>query len=198
MTYDQLLMPGLPSFPSDMSSTMASEHLNYGGATVFWLYIVAALYFSGLIMHTILTLPPVSASDQDRRARDVKIFSCLACISFGTLSVNMLNVLIQSFSSWTVERGIGGTINIGTIWSWSITSTLFQDFGEAIVANSARYLWAHTALLATLVVCLWIGYEGTVLVPSVSMGKGLRSSRRIATTGASTLGILLLKSNPPH
>ena len=139
------------------------EQLNYFGATVFWLYILAALSFSTIVIYTIFTIPQTKISHQARRDNDVAIFSALACISFATLSFNMLNVLIQSFNSWIRDNGVGANTSVlEVVWKWSITSTLFQDFAEAIVASSSRYLWSQAALFGTLSVCLHMAAEGTI------------------------------------
>jgi hypothetical protein len=139
---------------------MGDDTYNYFGATVFWLYIAAALYFSTIIIITIIRVGPSKGGNGSRRKQDTLIFSILAAISFATLSTNMLNVLIQSYQSWSADHKVSATWNPIQVWTWSITSTLFQDFGEAIVASPARYLWVQTALLATLSVCLFMGIEG--------------------------------------
>ena len=133
--------------------------VNFLGAAIFWLYIVAALFSSILVIHTIVELE-TSNSNQRHHFRDVKIFSALACISFVTLSYNMLNVLIESFLAWQGRRIFQGGLDMGDIWRWSIESTLFQDFGEAILAPTVRKFWTLSALVATMSVCLFMGCEG--------------------------------------
>jgi hypothetical protein len=146
-------------------------HFNYLGAGVFWLYIVAALVLSCIAISTIVQLHPqrqAAPSEQDhRRTRQddpALYFIVLASLSFATLSSNMLGVLIQSFLQWSqqawVVRDLGSTSLIQRIWTWSITSTLFHDFGEAIVADNARYFWTNNALLITFAVCTYMGIEG--------------------------------------
>ena len=136
---------------------------NYFGATIFWLYNVAALFFTGIVISTILGLK--RQRDNDKKTSKANnastLFTGLACFSFATLSFNMLHVLIQSFNLWTqryptaIEDGY-----VQAIWQWSITSTLFRDFGEAIVADDVRYLWTEGELLVTLGVCLYMGIKG--------------------------------------
>ena len=133
--------------------------LNYIGATIFWLYIVAALCLTAVVVNTLLNISPTNLGASSQRQRNLTIFSVLAAFSFATLSVNMLNILIQSFNSWGAKRQHSGNIVVA-IWEWSLTSTLFRDFGEAIVENSARYLWAENALLATLFVTIYMAAEG--------------------------------------
>jgi hypothetical protein len=132
---------------------------NYLGAAVFWLYIAAALFFSILVIHTIVKLG-TSNSSQRHHSRDVKIFSALARISFVTLRYNMLNVLIESFFAWHQQQDLPGRPGLVDIWKWSIESTLFQDFGEAILAPTLRQIWTLSALVATMSVCLFMGTEG--------------------------------------
>lgn len=136
--------------------------VNYIGAAIFWPYILAAFFFSALVIHTIVTLPRLSDTNQQLREKDVTLFSALTCVSFATLSYNMLNVLIESFNSWSRENDMSASSNLAySIWKWSITSTLFLDFAEAIVKDGARYLWIQGALFATLSVCFYMAAEGT-------------------------------------
>ena len=145
---------------SSMEVPRMDEQLNLLGATIFWLYILFALILTATIIETILEISPSNQGQHERR-KQTRLFAALALISFTTLSYNMLNVLIQSYTLWARQHGLTvADTSIRSIWTWSITSTLFQDFGEAIVQNSARYLWAQTNFLATLCVCLFMGIEG--------------------------------------
>ena len=142
--------------------------VNYLGAAIFWLYIVAALFFTGLVIYTIVTLPGTTNTNTEEHSRNVYTLSILACISFVTLSHNMLDVLITSFLIWHHRYSDPGTISLGDIWKWSIESTLFQDFAEALVATTARRYWTHAALIATMSVCLFMGAEGFFYYHSIS------------------------------
>ena len=138
------------------------EQMNYIGATVFWLYIVAALFFTSVVIRKLVTIPQARGTEHAQRQQGVVVFAVLAGVSFATLSVNMMNVLIQSFQAWSQRNNIDPFDSIlENVWRWSITSTLFQDFGEAIVKDTARYLWSEAALLATFSTCLYMGAEGT-------------------------------------
>jgi len=89
------------------------------------------------------------------------VFSALAVLSFAVLSANMLHVLIASFNAWLAHHPSsleGGYLT--AVWRWSITSTLFQDFAEAIVKDNARSLWTQAELWNTLAVCLFMGRSG--------------------------------------
>jgi hypothetical protein len=142
---------------------MDSE-LNYLGAAIFWLYIAAALLLSGVVICTIATLPVSKTTKMSTPWTDILVFGSLACISFATLSYNMLSVLTQSFSTWSQRPvsleilGLPGTWT--DIWTWPTESSLFQDFGAAIVASGARQYWTQAALVATMSVCLFMGGEG--------------------------------------
>ena len=134
--------------------------MNYLGAVIFWLYIVAALFFMGVVIYTIVTLPGSSSTSKQQLSQDVAIFSILAFISFAVLSFNMLNVLIQSFKAWYGHNITLTELRVEDIWSWSIESTLFRDFAEALVSTTPRQYWMQAALLATMSVGLFVGSEG--------------------------------------
>ena len=137
-----------------------NETTNYLGATIFWLYNVFALVFTGLTLRTLYRLTQTHKT-KTRNTGPIWLFSGLALVSFATLSTNMLNVLIQSFNSWSVGRDPIQLANLpSAIWQWSVTSSLFRDFGEAIVGDSARFFWVQSALLATLSVFNYMGTEG--------------------------------------
>jgi hypothetical protein len=109
----------------------------------------------------------------------------------------MLNVLIQTYQSWSAKHRISATLDSNQIWTWSITSTLFQDFGEAIVASPARYLWVQTALLATLSVCLFMGIEGWSRYADLQRDP-LTKSSRFTPTGPSPCSLLLPQPDSSH
>ncbi|KAH9827199.1 hypothetical protein Tdes44962_MAKER03009 [Teratosphaeria destructans] len=138
------------------------ESTSYSGAAIFWLYIVAALALSSITIHTILELRQQHKSKggtQDEQ--HVVLFSTLAIISFVVLSGNMLAVLVQSFAAWSTSHS--HETNQGVfhpIWRWSVTSRLFRDFGDTIVATQPRYLWTQNELFTTYSVCLYLGIEG--------------------------------------
>lgn len=153
-----------PNFLDTYSSQRTMlEHYNYIGAATFWSYILAALYLTGTITHSLhQQYNHVSTSLSPSRQRFFHIFTALAALSFATLSFNMLHVLIASFQLWrtTHPSTISPSNAIQTIWHWSIRSTLFQDFARAIVANDNRALWTRTELLWTFGVVLWMGQRG--------------------------------------
>ncbi|CAK1367687.1 hypothetical protein CB0940_11545 [Cercospora beticola] len=132
---------------------------NLIGALIFWLYIVLALVFTSLVLDSLIRLPTPAG-----RRSQVLVFSSLAFFSFVALSFNMLHVLVYSFKLWTQGHPLPERINVGlalaTIWKWSITSTLFKDFGVAIVEDLKRFFWTQAALWVTMSVCLYMGAEG--------------------------------------
>lgn len=133
--------------------TMEDQH-NLLGAIVFWLYIALALIFSFFAIESILKAPSPAPH------KHVATFSIMAAISFSTLSFNMLHVLIDSYSTWSERQVIPLVLSPSSIWQWSITSTLFRNFGEAIVLDDARFLWTQCALMATMSVSFFMGAEG--------------------------------------
>lgn len=133
--------------------TMEDQH-NLLGAIVFWLYIALALIFSFFAIESILKAPSPAPH------KHVATFSIMAAISFSTLSFNMLHVLIDSYSTWSQRQVIPLVLSPSSIWQWSITSTLFRNFGEAIVLDDARFLWTQCALMATMSVSFFMGAEG--------------------------------------
>ncbi|KAI7159145.1 hypothetical protein KC349_g4362 [Hortaea werneckii] len=151
---------------------MSDLPTNYLGAALFWSYILAALAFTGLAIHTILNINPTTTrlkihDDAKLLARSLRLFTCLATLSFATLSANMLHVLIHSFQHW--HSALPPTHPIPTepttwlisqISSWSTSSTLFQDFASAILASPARRIWTLSELGMAMSVCLHMGLEG--------------------------------------
>jgi hypothetical protein len=130
------------------------------GAALFWLYIVEALLFTGVVLQTLVkrsydSIPP-------GKKFGIKLFSDFATISFTTLSFNMLHVLIKSYNVWRHQQtGIRTRQDrLTLIWKWSINSTLFLDFGNEIVQSQARMIWTETDSIVTLMVCIYMGIEG--------------------------------------
>ncbi|KAM0690575.1 hypothetical protein Q7P36_009343 [Cladosporium allicinum] len=143
------------------------EPTNYLGASIFWLYIVFALVFTGKTLQTLYNLYTTTyKTKESKHTRQIWLFSILALLSFATLSATMLNVLIQSFNQRATLLGkspLSSNSNENlplAIWEWSTTSSLFADFAEGLVQDSARFFWAQTALLATLSTVIYMGTEG--------------------------------------
>lgn len=135
---------------------------NVLGATVFWLYIAFALLFTYSVIESIVKSPKPAPH------KHVATFSIMAAISFSTLSFNMLHVLIDSYSIWSERQIVPLSLSPFSVWQWSITSTLFRDFGEAIVLDEARFLWTQSALMATMSVSFFMGIEGMSLTLSAN------------------------------
>lgn len=135
---------------------------NNSGALIFWAYIVGALASTGVVLNTIKN----SYLQNNGRFKIPRLLAILAISSFATLSYHMLNVLIQSYQQWTTRHNIPLGALIGSnrtplhLWQWSITSSLFQDFGKAIVATKPRYLLSSSGLWSTLAVAIYMGIEG--------------------------------------
>ncbi|THZ23124.1 hypothetical protein D6C89_05694 [Aureobasidium pullulans] len=135
---------------------------NYPGALIFWAYIVAALGFTGIVLNTIRQ----SHQQNNGRSKIPLALIILTGSSFSTLSYHMLNVLILSYKQWSTNHSIPLGALIGSnrtplhLWQWSTTSSLFQDFGEAIVATKPRYLLSSSGLWSTVAVAIYMGIEG--------------------------------------
>ena len=140
-----------------------AEPTNYLGAAIFWLYIVFALVFTGKTLQTLYTLYTTTyKTKESKHTKQIWLFSVLALLSFATLSTTMLNVLIQSFNQKTplLQQSPSWEELPQAIWHWSTTSSLFTDFAEGLVQDSARFFWVQTALLATLSTVIYMGTEG--------------------------------------
>lgn len=131
------------------------------GAFIFWSYIIAAL---GLSIKTIYTIRKLPNSDSPRRIRHERLHISLALLSFTVLSYNMLHVLFRSFNEWSIPEppvplklSIAFLQRVG-LWSW--TSSLFFDFGTAIVASPSEYLYTQSALLVTFWLSVDLSVEG--------------------------------------
>jgi hypothetical protein len=145
-----------------------AEPTNYLGAMIFWLYIVFALVFTSKALQTLFNMYTTNyKTKESKHTKQIWLFSILAVLSFASLSTTMLNVLIQSFNQRTTllqqsaSFGNGNTNDLLLeIWNWSTTTSLFTDFAEGLVHDSARFFWAQTALLATLSTVIYMGTEG--------------------------------------
>lgn len=141
---------------------------NLFGATVFWLYITAALTSSGLVIDTILKQNVPRKLNTATHRKHVALFCGLAVVSFTSLSFNMLHVLTLSYRLWIPQRfpahSITSTLSSRNIRNWSIESTPFADFGNAIVEDEVRYLWVQSALLITFSICLYMSSEGSYIL----------------------------------
>lgn len=164
---------------------------NLLGATIFWLYIVLALIFTFFAIESILK------SSNPARHKHVATFSIIAAISFSTLSFNMLHVLIDSYSTWSERQVVPLALSPSSVWQWSITSTLFRNFGEAIVLDDARFLWTQSALMATMSVSFFMGIEGTLSVVCATR-MFIDQFIRSAQPGTASMGLLCSISNSAH
>lgn len=143
---------------------------NWLGATIFWLYILAALFFTALVIYTIVNIPQSKENILARfdTQREQRLFTFLSILSFLVLSANMLHVLINSFNTWSRERPLDSpTTNIfSEIGTWSLSSTLFRDFAEALLYDRTRMAWTAAALSTTFAFCLYMGIEGARRSPT--------------------------------
>ena len=167
------------------SSASVSSEYNLAGALIFTVYVVSALFFTGVIIAMLLYSPQSahgSSSSSSPKTRDrlshgkrLQIFASLSVLSFAILSYHMMDFLIVSYKAWALERdtevpqrlfGHDGLIDLRQgitrvyIWQWLTSSTLFQDFAEIICGSSARYWWTQQALLTTMIWVFFMSIEG--------------------------------------
>lgn len=147
---------------------------NLAGSIIFWSYIVAALAATARAL-VYIRKDAVIAPSSPAISRARRVFSWLALCSFTCLSYHMMNVLILSYSQWSVARHlriptclIGHGCLLGKsgtsldLWQWSTTSTLFQDFGDALVLNNARWAWSSASLALTFVNVAYMCIAGEI------------------------------------
>lgn len=168
-----------------MASASVSSEYNLTGAVIFIVYVVAALFFTGVIVGILLYSPGSahrpSFFPSTRKHKKIyhenklQLFTALSVLSFATLSYNMMSFLIFSYKAWASKRGIDipqrflgndgvmdiqhGTINF-YVWEWLTSSTLFRDFAEIICGSSARYWWTQQALLVSMAWSFFMSIEG--------------------------------------
>jgi len=153
------------------------EATNLTGAIVFWLYIVAALSLTFIAVRTIYRLPGPTPNHPRFNFRSREgAFALLALHGFGTLSYNMVNVLIFSYRRWAQQHEIPSPSSSPyhdkgipepdalplQLWNWSINSSQFQDFGRAITEDPVRYFWSGAGLWSTFFVIWFIADKGNV------------------------------------
>lgn len=146
----------------DALTKYSTPPTNYIGTAVFLAYIAVAIAASSAITVALrrayARLPPSSpAADRART------FSLLALLSFGVLSGNMVDVLVQSYpGKYAGERSLVGEWGaLGErVWRWMVESSLFVDFAGDLVANEAAALAAQLSLLETWKVAMAVGTSG--------------------------------------
>ena len=168
-----------------MSSTDEKTPVyNLTGALIFTVYVISALFLTLFISRNLFSSYQklVKNKESKRTAhfeKRLQIFSALSVLSFSTLSYHMLSYLIVSYRSWAQANDVplpqqllGDASLLGShdqrvnlrIWTWLTSSTLFQDFAEAICGDSARFWWTQQALLVTMAWSVFMSFEG--LLPS--------------------------------
>lgn len=146
---------------------MADHHpaINIAGAVLFWSYILAALLFTSLALASLYRSFPRQPKDSAWHFK-YSVFILSATLSFSILSYHMLNVLVLSHRQWAEQQSIlvptqllgifGSGSDALHLWQWSTQSTLFKDFGDALIATEARWAWSNASLAFTFVEVLFI------------------------------------------
>ncbi len=168
------------------SSASASSECNLAGAVIFVVYVVSALFFTGVIICVLLYSPGHRSAPTTSRKyqgfsheNKLQIFAALSVLSFAVLSYNMMSFLIFSYEAWALGKGIkvpsrifgrDGLFDLQQrkihiyVWEWLTSSTLFRDFAETICGNSARYWWTQEALLVTMAWSFFMSIEGVEML----------------------------------
>ena len=160
-------------------ATYANPPTNYLGTTLFLSYVLSALilttyitlslfkrYNSIIAYPLISTKTPPSRQIRDVRARHIKIYACLASISFATLSYHMLNFLLTNYSQWSggAARMLGSWEGISrdvfVLKQWMLNSTLFESFARELVHDGPSTIWMQISILGTWFWGVWMGEKG--------------------------------------
>ena len=148
-----------------MPEAVTDGQRNVSGAIFFFLYIIAALVFTGLIVSDLYKARLSSSQRAPRNgtsALRLRTTILLACLSFASLSYHMLDFLVVSYSSWlhnNLNSSGTGPWRIEQIWQWASHSTLFQNFTEAILDSPQGYFWTRKTLVYSFFVELLDGGE---------------------------------------
>lgn len=189
----------LAALPLSVSAVLPS-HIERGdntsGAILFFSYILAALFFTSYILLSISRIgilvesPAKSARvralsrthkqngqvSQTRNRRAFRLFSALALVSFTTLSWNMLNFLIVSYTRWASTYGLPTTLRLQSLtqvwhdlrhlWIWATGSNLFQTFAEDLVSDPAQWRVVRAALIYSYTSNSWMSALGELQLGS--------------------------------
>jgi hypothetical protein len=171
-------------------ATYANPPTNYLGTTLFLSYVLLALILTTYITlslfkryNSIITYPlistktPPSRQIRDVRARHIKIYACLASISFATLSYHMLNFLLANYSQWSggaarmLRSWEGISRDVFVLKQWMLNSTLFESFARELVHDGPSTVWMQISILGTWFWGVWMGGKGkfTRLLISIEM-----------------------------
>jgi hypothetical protein len=200
---------------SIMGSDGQSKGENLLGAFLFYSYILAALFLSCYIIRDLIVLytsrrphPRRPQTPEDDAPDDVivSVMAALSVLSFAMLSYHMLSFLIQSYQSWTkpsqsfmLPKGrhdpVWRDLSFGSIWTWSTSSTLFQDFAQDIWTKPECAWWTQLALLYSLGWNMYMSIEGKCTIISSRWCMTANPNARNQTSSTAPLGIFLAGSN---
>ena len=153
---------------------------NVVGALIFFGYIMAAIFFTSIIIKDLVVRTSAPSTDPKHNSASpslngkVQIFALLSLVSFSVLSYHMLGFLLRSYFEWATTRnialqtnfhGMEGAIsmfyrhNMVRMWTWATQSTLFRDFAEDILRPS-NYWWTAQALIFSMGWNTYMAFEG--------------------------------------
>jgi len=148
---------------------------NFLGGILFWIYILVVLVLLLTVLHTVYYLPGTSCvRHRDARSRFQQVFfAVLAFISLEVLCCNMLSFFALSYRTWAAEHAFSlPTKSYGNqsilepnhtllqLWKWSTTTSQFQDYTHALIADPFRYVWTGAGLWCTFFAMWFIGVRG--------------------------------------
>ena len=197
-----------------MPQHQTQEPRNVVGAVIFFSYIVAALAISGIIVYDLWSLykaRSLTSQHAQHGARRLRLQSCvlMTLLSFSTLSYHMLSFLIDSYSKWSLQTrtalpssilgegsllGLYGTRTELQIWRWATSSTLFQDFAEAIIRDPRSQFWTEKVLLYSFLWNCYMAEKGGSNKLRVRMIKRTDVCR-LASACSKALGVLRHQSD---
>lgn len=168
--------------PIMKTDTVPEGSSNLLGALIFFSYIAAALALTATVIYDIYTAYHGRRTHPDTQDLHLGLSKSalplrltLAFLSFTTLSYHMLSFLIDSYTAWSLATdrplptsilgsqsllGISGDRTPLEIWTWATSSTLFQNFAEAICRPSGHYWWTQKALVFSFVWNVYMAEKG--------------------------------------
>ena len=173
--------------------TMAPVELDAFNSNVRPLFLLGGYFFvvgalTSLIIRNVFyradrSLPPSQTTRhrQAKRRKHVQTFTALSVISVAMTSYYYYDSLSLSYRVWARERGEmlpsglfgpggilgGGEENVGLeLGRWLKDTSFALDSWEIIVEKSRRFWWSQQILFGTTVWSVFMGLEGTIIVPS--------------------------------
>jgi hypothetical protein len=159
-----------------MSTFAEHSSENVLGAIVFFSYIITAVGLTWVILSDLSKAYGTfsrSKANTIHRSNLILVFASFAAISFSSMAYHMLNVLIYSYAQWAADinvalprtfiaalKGLTNERFYSNIWTWTKSTTLFQDFAEVLCNDPIRFWWTQQALLLSIGWNTFMAIEG--------------------------------------